>query len=152
KQTGRTRSKVMIPRNTPLPAKSHGRFSTSKADQRNIVVSVVEGGDAGGRNATLVGKCVISELPAGLPANIPVDVNFSYSANGCLTVEAELPELRRKASTTIERQSGVPEYVIKAWIEKIESGVVLSAPSEEVAETEQEATEQAPAFEIDVKK
>ena len=63
RQTKVPRRKVLIPRNTPLPATGSGIFPTFRADQRNVAVDVVEGGDDSGQNATRIGRCVVSGLP-----------------------------------------------------------------------------------------
>src|SRR5581483_10154083 len=75
-KTGRPRSSVLIPRNTPLPATAGKRYKTAKPNQRNVQVKVIEGGDSSGNNATPIGTCVIRDLPDGLPAGTPVEVSF----------------------------------------------------------------------------
>ena len=68
--TGRPRNRVMISRNTPLPANHTARFVTAQANQPSVAVNVVEGGDASGNDATQIGKCIVRNLPAGLACRI----------------------------------------------------------------------------------
>jgi len=124
--TKRTRRHVMIPRNTSLPAKKSCTFRTNKDGQKSVLVNVVEGGTDSGANATPIGKCVVTDLPADLPAKTEVRVTFRYAENGRLTVSAALPSINRKASLTIERTSGLSSTDITEWTERIRSGKLLS--------------------------
>ena len=100
---------VMIPRNTPIPAKRTTRFQTIRDNQHSVAVEVVEGGDSRGRYGTHIGRCVLSKLPDGLPAGTPVDVTFRYDRDGLMRVQAKLPATGQKATIAIERnQAHVP--------------------------------------------
>ena len=79
---------VLIPRNTPLPAKFTERFATKSENQRSIVLQVLEGESSLPGECTAIGRTVIRGLPEGLPKNWPVDVTFEYAASGRLTVQA----------------------------------------------------------------
>jgi molecular chaperone DnaK len=113
--TGRPRTKVMIPRNTPLPARATSRFTTYRDNQRSVAITVVEGGDASGQNATHIGRCVIHDLPRGLPAGTPVDVAFEYAENGRVAIKARLPSVQREAAIVLERSSGLSEKLLREW-------------------------------------
>jgi len=139
--TGLPRRKILIPRNTPLPAAGVGVFDTLRDNQRGVIVNVVEGGDQSGNNATRIGKCVVSGLPQGLPAGTPVKVRFDYGINGRLTVTASLPGMMSKATMTLERASGLSEESIAQWRARIQQGNLIDADEEEpllVVEPDQE--------------
>jgi hypothetical protein len=119
KDTGRPRTRVMIPRNTRLPAAKTTHFTTHRDGQESIAVRVVEGGDASGNDATHIGKCVIRDLPPGLPAGSPVEVEFQYSDNGRLTVKARLPDFGREAISEIERASGLTAETMRDWNQRL---------------------------------
>ncbi len=121
------RRRIMIPRNTTLPARSKSTFVTHRANQRSMAVHVVEGGDDSGKNATPIGKCLVSNLPAKLPAKTPVVVQFFYSANGRLSVKASLPETGIESSVTIERASGMSEESLQQWEQRLAAGQLLAA-------------------------
>jgi molecular chaperone DnaK len=125
KATGMSRRQVMIPRNTTLPARSKSRFVTHHDRQRTVVVNVIEGGDDSGKNSTPIGKCVVSGLPAKLPAGTSVVVQFYYSANGRLSVKASLPEIGVEASTAIERASGMTDDMLRLWQARLDAGQYL---------------------------
>jgi molecular chaperone DnaK len=117
--TGRRRNKVMIPRNTPLPATKRARFKTHRPNQPTVEVSVVEGEDASGQNCTPIGKCTLRGLPPGLPAGTPVEVAFTYAENGRLEVRARLPDLNKEASLTIERETGLSDALLHQWDQRL---------------------------------
>src|SRR5262249_47397832 len=101
--TGRPRNQILIPTNHPLPASHSKRFRTAKDGQKSVQINVIEGGDASGNHCTPIGKCVVRDLPPGLPAGTAVHVTFDYSSNGRLTVHASLPDVGRAAHTDFER-------------------------------------------------
>jgi molecular chaperone DnaK len=117
-RTGTSRNIVLIPRNTPLPAKRTRRFQTARANQRSVSVHVIEGGDASGKQATRIGKCIVAGLPPGLPAQSPVEVRFQYASNGRLTVVARLPSVNVEQEATIERASGLDGQALAYWAEQ----------------------------------
>jgi molecular chaperone DnaK len=125
KETGMRRRRIMIPRNTALPARSKSKFVTHRNNQHRVVVHVVEGGDDSGMNATAIGKCVVSGLPPALPAKSPVIVQFFYGANGRLSVKASLPDVGTESSVTIERNSGMNEEDLRQWEQRIAEGKFL---------------------------
>ena len=119
---GRQRNKILIDRNTPLPANKAGRFKTRHEDQRSVSVKVIEGGDASGNGSTPIGRCNVVDLPPGLPAGTPVVVNFEYAENGRLTVEALLPTVGKQGVLTLDRASGLSEEKMATWEERLKQG------------------------------
>jgi len=136
--TGMPRRKILIPRNSSLPAKGSGSFKTRDENQRTVVVNVIEGGDASGRNATKIGTCVVSGLPSDLPAMTSVEVRFQYLENGRLTVEAWLPETKSQATLEVERAAGLSEEKMGYWKDWLAEGPILVATEEEVTTEEED--------------
>lgn len=118
-ETGRPRKAVLIPRNSTLPASETKLFSTARDDQRSVEINVVEGGDMSGNNATVVGRCLLTGLPPGLPAKTPVRVTFEYKSNGRITVGASIPTLKHKMEFEIERPVGLSKSEMADWSERI---------------------------------
>lgn len=117
------RRKVVIPRNHRLPAKATKRFQTFKDGQQTVVVQIVEGGTEEGLGATTIGKCVVSNLPAGLKKGTEVVVGFNYSTAGRLEITARIPSLRVSANSTIDRASGMTSADIADWKSKLSQGL-----------------------------
>lgn len=131
RETGLRRRKILIPRNTPLPATGAGVFNTLRDNQRGLLVNVIEGGDDSGNNATPIGRYVVSGLPPGLPAGTRVTVRFDYGTNGRLTVTASLPGMVCQIVMTVERATGLSEAAVAAWRSRIESGRLIETGDEE---------------------
>ncbi len=87
-QTRQSINVVLIPKNTALPCRVVRTFKTARADQRSVKVTVVEGESDRPEACIALGVCVVRNLPPGLPQNTPVEVEYSYHANGRLSVSA----------------------------------------------------------------
>ena len=61
--TRRKRNGILIPRNTPCRSTARRIFQTSKADQRSILVQIVEGESPSADDCTQIGRCSVSHLP-----------------------------------------------------------------------------------------
>ena len=115
-QTRRSRNGILIPRNTPLPVTAKRIFKTSKADQRSILVQIVEGESPSADDCTQIGRCSVRHLPQDLPAGSPVKVRFHYEANGRLrrgvtSAARDRPQME----TEIVRENGLSKEHMDAW-------------------------------------
>ncbi len=122
-KSNQPRRKIMIPRNSKLPARKMVRFRTHVNNQANVKIQIVEGGDKRGINATPIGKCVVADLPKGTPKGTNVEVRFDYRADGRLTVHASLPEIDRKITMTLNRAAGLSDDEIAAWSRRLDDGL-----------------------------
>ena len=99
----------MIPKNSQIPFNVSQKFVTNTANQKSIHVYILEG-DATDPNAcTQIGDFRILDLPANLPAGSPVEVTYSYDANGRISATAKELASNRVAMTEIVRDSGLTE-------------------------------------------
>jgi molecular chaperone DnaK len=114
-QTKRRRNGAVIPRNTPLPVSATRQFRTAKHDQRSILVQIVEGESPSADDCTPIGRCTVADLPPGLPARSPVDVIFTYQADGRLKVRVQVHETDRQLETEIVRENGLSKENLDAW-------------------------------------
>jgi molecular chaperone DnaK len=118
-ETLRKTNVVLIPRNSPLPAKVMERFATKSENQRSIAIQVLEGESSLPSECTAIGRMVIHDLPEGLPKNWPVEVVFEYGANGRLKVDATVPGTQKAATLDLERAVGMSNEKIARWQEPI---------------------------------
>ncbi|MCU0871202.1 MAG: Hsp70 family protein [Pirellulaceae bacterium] len=123
-----TRRKVMIARNTPLPASVTRKFQTAKDGQRDVMIPVVEGGTDTGEGCTHIGRLLVTDLPPDLPVGTPVKVVFLYGQDGRLTVQASLPAADKEAQLTLARASGMSDEELAKWSEEMHVG--LAVPDE----------------------
>ena len=122
-KTAKPRRRVMIPRNSRLPASKMVRFRTHEDNQANVKIDIVEGGDDRGINATTIGKCIVDDLPTGTPKGTNVNVRFDYTPDGRLTVHASLPKINRKISMTLDRAAGLSRDDMKLWAKRLDDGL-----------------------------
>ena len=141
--TGRPRRSVMIPRNSPLPARVSKVFPTARDGQTRVDINVIEGGDDSGNHSTPIGQCSVKGLPVDLPAKTPVKVTFEYEQNGRLCVSAKLPSIGVDAEMEIKRAAGLDEDTLEKWTQLVESGL----PDDAVAAMMEKAAAAAPAAE-----
>jgi molecular chaperone DnaK len=121
-----TRRKVMIARNTPLPASVSRKFQTAKDGQRDVMIPVVEGGTDTGEGCTHIGRLLVTDLPPNLPVGTPVKVVFLYGQDGRLTVQASLPAAGKEAQLTLARASGMSDEELAQWSEEMHVGLAVS--------------------------
>ena len=127
RQTLRKTNVVLIPRNTPLPAKFTERFSTKSEEQRSIVVQVLEGESSLPAECTPVGRTVVRGLPGGLPKGWPIEVTFEYGANGRLSVRAAVPGTHQDAGLELQRAAGLSDQKIDRWKHPVASSAGFDA-------------------------
>lgn len=121
--TGRKRSAIIIPRNTPLPAQARRIFKTQTADQRSVLAPIVEGESPAAEHCTPIGSCEIRNLPENLPAGSPVAVTFRYAANGRLAVTVQVPGADKPATQEIDRPHGLTPDELDQWRGWVERSV-----------------------------
>jgi molecular chaperone DnaK len=114
-KTGRKINKILIPKNSPLPRTATKVFKTAKPNQRNVAIKVLEGESDRPEVCTLIGTCAIRDLPANLPAGWPVEVSYSYEANGRLQVSARVKGHQAGVTTEFQRENGLPDDDLDLW-------------------------------------
>jgi molecular chaperone DnaK len=106
---------VLIPKNTQLPRQAVRKFKTARADQRSVCVSVVEGESHRPEDCIALGKCVVRDLPPGLPQGTPIEVEYAYAANGRISVLARIPTVRQSARVEIKRNQARQLEDLETW-------------------------------------
>jgi molecular chaperone DnaK (HSP70) len=115
----------LVMRNSPIPAKAHEHFSTSKDGQTSVRIHVVQGERELAEHCRSLGTFDLRGIPP-MPAGIPqIDVSFLVDQNGVLSVKA------------LEKRSGC-----EASIQVVPS---YGLTSEEVERIERESVEHARA-------
>jgi len=114
-QTGRRRNGVLIPRNTPLPVTGKRKFKTKRANQRSILVQIVEGESPSADDCVQIGRCTVRDLPPNLPEKYPVEVLFQYEPSGRLHVKVTVPDTDRQVEHEIMRENSLPKEHLDGW-------------------------------------
>lgn len=133
--TGRKRNRVLISRNTPLPARRTEEFATKIAGQRTVVVQVLEGESLEPGQCSMIGRTVIRNLPPNLPQGSPVQVTFEYGSNGRLSVTARMVWTNQEVHLELERAASMSLDRMRTWKQFVESGSSLES-FEELVEAE----------------
>ncbi|MEY3143052.1 MAG: Chaperone protein DnaK [Planctomycetota bacterium] len=95
----------LVMRNSPIPAKAHEHFSTSKDGQTSVRIHVVQGERELAEHCRSLGTFDLRGIPP-MPAGIPqIDVSFLVDQNGVLAVKALEKRSGREASIQV-----VPSY------------------------------------------
>ncbi|MFO0960140.1 MAG: Hsp70 family protein [Isosphaeraceae bacterium] len=118
-ETKRKINRILIPKNTPLPAKVAGRFQTHRPGQKSVKLSVMEGDSEQPSACTHVGDAVIRGLPPGLPAGFPVQVKYTYRADGTLEVRGTLVGHKAAVKTEFQRVSELSDDEYSFWVEHL---------------------------------
>ncbi len=106
---------IMIPRNTPIPYTISQRFMTNVPNQQRIRVRLLQGEVPDTSACTVIGDFQITNLPPNLPVGSPVELTYSYDANGRIRAEARELTGNRQASTEIIRDGGVSDTGLDAF-------------------------------------
>jgi molecular chaperone DnaK len=113
--TKRKRNGILVPRNTPLPVTAKRTFKTQKANQKSILVQIVEGESANPDDCCQIGRCTVPSLPPGLPERSPIDVIFRYKPNGRLKVRVTVPNTNSKVDAVFTRENSLPKEHLDGW-------------------------------------
>ncbi len=120
-KTGGKVHAILIPRNTRLPASAKRTFKTHKQGQDSLAIQIVQGESKSLKECTLIGKCVIENLPANLPAGTPITVEFRCTANGRLTLYVESPGTGQRITQEIRRPARLAPSELDHWREWLET-------------------------------
>ena len=85
------------------------------ANQKSILVQIVEGESPSADDCTPIGKCTVRDLPPNLPAKSPIDVFFHYEANGRLNVRVAVPNAECEVETEIVRENSLSKEHLDGW-------------------------------------
>jgi len=131
-KTKRQRTAILVPRNTSLPVSAKRVFKTQKANQKSILVQIVEGESHSPDDCSQIGKCTVRNLPRKLPAQTPIEVRFKYEENGRLTVVVKVQGTDKVLKHEITRENSLNPEQLNSWRQFI-SGV--PAPTESAGDS-----------------
>jgi molecular chaperone DnaK len=118
-EIGKQVNAILIPRNTPIPARVGKTFRTLEDAQRSVVVPVMEGESDRPEYCVELGKCVVRGLPANLPKGTLIKVAYCYGGNGRLSVSASVSGAGQTAVVEIERARSPIEDDLATWRKRI---------------------------------
>ena len=117
--TGRRENSIVIPRNTPLPAKIVRQYVTREAEQQTIVLKVLEGETTDPENCITIGRAVMRDLPNGIPIGHPLEVTLKYDSSGRLRVSLFVSGTDRKLEMKLQRGDMLSNESVEGWKETL---------------------------------
>lgn len=106
-ESGQRVPHYLIPANTALPVSRTHLFGTVVANQTRVHVRIVESGAGADRPPTVLGDCVVTDLPPNLPEGTEIEVTISYDHQARVHVSARELSSGRHAEVEIVRQENV---------------------------------------------
>ncbi len=103
---------IMIPRNTPVPCQVTQRFVTTTDNPRAIYIRLLEGEVSDIDACEVIGEFRVVDLPAGLAAGSPIEVQYGYDLSGHIKVSARELVGNTEASVEIHWTGGVDESAL----------------------------------------
>ncbi|QDV72995.1 Hsp70 family protein [Botrimarina mediterranea] len=113
-RTGMGVNRIIIPRNSRLPAAKRQKFVTKKAGQKTIKINIVEGENENPDYCVPVGACVATLSP-NLPAQTEVIVTCRLGTNGTLSVSCLVPATDEGAHVEIRRDGLLELESLDVW-------------------------------------
>jgi molecular chaperone DnaK len=111
---------VLIPRNSPLPARNVAMFYTTRDDQRRMMVEVIQRKDASAPVSSL-GHFGFGPI-ANPRKNYPIEISFAYDVEGVVTVSARDGQTNQQVARVMSAEEGALDHVLleqRAWVQKI---------------------------------
>jgi molecular chaperone DnaK len=120
-QGGHPTVSVVLGRNTTLPCEGSRTFYTMRANERQVVVPIIEGDGPDPALCTRIGEVTVSDLPPGRAAEQPITVTMRYNRDGILEVTAFDVGSGTGATATIARDSGADPAGNASAVEAVRS-------------------------------
>ena len=124
--SGKQVNAVVLPKDTRRPVKIRRILKTHQDNQQNLLVQLIEGESANPDECIDLGKCVVDNLPANLPAKTSIGLIFHYDVNGRLSVEAEIADLDQRIPVPIVRTGALENVDLFRWREWVETVMLCS--------------------------
>jgi molecular chaperone DnaK len=97
-------NKILIPRNTPLPAKVVRNFITNRDNQAGVSITLLEGENQNPKYCEVVARSSIV-LEKDTPAGSDIEVICSYREDGTIHVSARVIKDRKSTSLQVKREA-----------------------------------------------
>lgn len=120
----------LIPANTPLPAEATQTFGTVVDHQTRVHVKIVESGAGPGKPHTILGDCMITDLPTDLSEGSEVDVTISYDHEARVHIAAKELHSGKSAEARLVRPENISGQLQESNSPKLKSDGNAKPPAE----------------------
>lgn len=121
----------LIPQNTTVPTSASHIFTTVRDNQTSVKILVLQGESEKAAENELLGEFILSGLRKAPRGQVEVEVTFSISADGIVSVAAKDLETGREQSITVTATSGLTEDELQKLVEQSQGYMVEVRASEE---------------------
>jgi molecular chaperone DnaK len=123
---------VLIERNSTVPTEESHIFTTVKDKQTSVKILVLQGESQRAEENELLGEFVLDGLRPAPAGEVEIEIKFSISADGIVSVSAEDLETGQAQSITVTATSGLTEDEIRRMIEENKDYLLEIKQSEEI--------------------
>ena len=124
----------LIEANSTIPTSESHIFTTVRDNQTSVKIVVLQGESDNAEENELLGEFVLSGLRSAPAGEVEVDVEFSISADGIVSVSATDLETGKEQSITVTASSDLTEEEIERMIEENEDYLMEVKRGEELEE------------------
>jgi hypothetical protein len=110
---GQPKTKIMIPANSPLPARKLHSFVTINDNQTAVKVVVLEGESPDPDDCTRIGQCLVTGLPAR-PKGQKIEIVYAYNVDGRIQIWARDVATNHKAQVQLKREASISQQDVNA--------------------------------------
>jgi len=129
----------LIDQNTTVPTRASHIFTTVRDYQTSVKILVLQGESEKAADNELLGEFILSGLRKAPRGEVEVEVTFSISADGLVSVSAKDLETGREQSITVTATSGLTEEELQKLVESSQHYMVEVRASEEFERQRQQA-------------
>lgn len=129
----------LIEQNTTVPTSAAHIFTTVRDFQTSVKILVLQGESNKAAENELLGEFILSGLRKASRGEVEVEVMFSISADGLVSVSAKDLETGHEQSITVTATSGLTEDELQKLVENSQSYMVEVRASEEFQRQRQHA-------------
>ncbi|HEU5059282.1 MAG TPA: molecular chaperone DnaK [Kofleriaceae bacterium] len=121
----------LIEQNTTVPTSKSHVFTTVKDNQTSVKILVLQGESDRAEENELLGEFILTGLRRAARGEVEVEVTFSISADGIVSVKAKDLETGLEQSITVTATSGLTEEEIRGMIDANKDYMVEVRSSQE---------------------
>jgi molecular chaperone DnaK len=128
----------LIDQNTTIPTRAGHVFTTVRDNQTSVKILVLQGESDKAAENELLGEFILSGLRKAPRGQVEVEVTFSISVDGIVSVSAKDLETGREQSITVTATSGLTEDELKELVKQSQAYMIELRASEELERRRQQ--------------
>jgi molecular chaperone DnaK len=120
---------IIIERNEKIPSERRRVFTTSKENQEQVRIQILEGESREARENRKLGELLLTNLPPAPRGDVSIEVTFSIDTSGILCATAVDTNTGQKHSATLQLHGNVSEEEVARLTERqMETQVLADLP------------------------